>query len=381
MTKKQGIRALLFLVIVIGILSWLDKHYRFEPTEANLAISRRFHEMYTEPKDTWDGVLLGASQVDRAWAAPRAWSNCGMAVYPMSTDGCPFVLTSNLIEEVLKYQDISFVAVDLHGAAAYNTESNSIKIRRVVDNMKRSPNWYQAIQKGVDYMETYYPECMECSTGMMRASFYFPLIQFHSRLMNTGISMKDIADPGITRMKGVYTAPQHIKTKKVALEADEQCSELNDLQKQLLDDVIACAKNNRICLLFFKTPSAQLAGDEESINAAAAYVSSLGYPVLNFNEAEVLLESGMNAEEDFFDYQHLNAKGAGKFTDYFAGWIKEQVPDLRDHRGKKGYTDWEKAAEEYAAFYEESLTEIQKWHEKNPDETSYPKEETASEDE
>lgn len=363
MTKKQGVRAVLFGVVLIAILWWIDGTLRLNPRIfSNRMMIWRFDEMYTDQKNTWDGVIVGTSLADRDWAAPAAWEEYGMAVYPMSTDSQPFVLTSNVIEEVLKYQDVSFAVVELHGLRPQNLKPDVAKVRRVIDNMKRSGNWAQAISKTLNYMEKWYPGS-QFESGIQRLSFYIPLIQFHSRLTKEGLAKEDFWQ-GETKMKGVYEDKYRIRTKPAALEANGNFPEATQQQKELLDDVIDCGERNGIQLIFLNLPSDLSDASQDSMNAVSRYVEEKGYPVLNFNDAEVLKASGLDGGTDFMDEQHLNTAGAYKLTKYLSGWLHENV-EIQDHRGDERYKSWDDAAEEYREFYQTSLKKIEKWRKKH----------------
>ena len=96
---------------------------------------------------------------------------------------------------------------------------------------------------------------------------------------------------------------------------------------------------------------------EPNEDATAEYVEERGYPVLNFNDPEVLEESGMDGT-DFMDTKHLNAKGARTFSEYFSDFLYETLAadtEVQDHRGEEGYESWDEALENYEVFYEETL--------------------------
>lgn len=358
MTKRQGIRAVLFVIVTLAVLLWIDSALRMPKDTYNVLMTRRFEEMYTDERNTWDGIIVGTSEADRAWAAPLAWEEHGMAVYPMSTDGNPFILSPNIIEEVLKYQDLSFVVVELHGVRPESLSTNDIKIHRVTDHLKWSCNRIDAISKAIRYTDEWDTE----EPGMadsLRDGLYLPIIKYHSRLTKGKIYPGDL-NHGETKMKGVYEAPQHARTTEITLEANDRKAELLEQQKFLLDEVISCAKKNNLQLVFLKCPTAVPKDQQESMNAMVEYVEQQGYPALNFNDAEVLESCGLDGKTDFFDDEHVNAKGSRIFTQYFASYLKEQL-ELTDHRGDERYESWADAAKEYEAFYEKALIQIEKW--------------------
>jgi hypothetical protein len=377
MTKRQGIRAVLFLFVVAAVLFGIDSALRLPKDVYNIQMTRRYEEIYSDETNTWDGILLGTSEVDRAWSAPAAWEEQGITVYPLSTDGNPFVLTANIIEEVLKYQNLSFVVVDLHGARPESLDTNDIKIHRVTDHLKWSSNRIDAIRKVIEYTEEWSSEENQIA-DILKAGLYFPIIKYHSRLTKGTIYAGDL-DHGKTQMKGVYEAPQHIKTQTVTLEPCDEAAELLDQQKYLLDDVIECAEKNDLQLVFLKCPSDLEEEEAASINAMAQYVESLGYPVLNFNDADVLEASGIDGNTDFFDEEHMNTKGSRVFTSYFAAYLKDLL-NLEDHRGDERYKSWDEAAEVYEEFYADSLIKIEKWKQANETKQPTQQNETQEED-
>lgn len=356
MTKKQGVRAVVFLAVLIGIVLCLDGVSRLSPDSAH--ISRRFRELYTDAADTWDGILLGTSYTDRAWAAPVAWEEQGMAVYPMSTDGQPFVLIPDIIEEVLKYQDISFAVVELHGLTSEALYTDAAKIHRVTDNMKWSSNRAQAIERALSFMSEWSPEALGSdSVGMLRLSCYLPLIQFHSKLTEEGMDSL-VLRLGETKQKGTYEAEQSVKTGEIHLAAHENCPKITEPQKELMDAVFACARENGIRLLFLNLATEQSQESyQEELNAAARYARENGYPVLNCNDEEVMVRSGIDENTDYYDTGHMNALGAHKFTGFVASWITENL-ELEDHRGDNRYQSWEDAADYYDNWYQNALADI-----------------------
>ncbi|WP_047834917.1 hypothetical protein, partial [Robinsoniella sp. RHS] len=98
MTKKQILRMICFLMLAGGAFYVMNGIF-VKP--ASIEINDRYEAFYKrETKNSWDGALIGSSVVDRAWAAPLAWNEYGVALYPMSTDSLPLPFVTNLIEEI-----------------------------------------------------------------------------------------------------------------------------------------------------------------------------------------------------------------------------------------------------------------------------------------
>ncbi len=358
MTKKQGIRAVVFIVLLSVIILAIGAAIPSAQTADVVLMKRRFDEMREDPENTWDGVWLGTSVADRAWAAPLAWEKHGMAVYPMSTDGQPFVLSTSLLEEIRRYHDISFVVVELHGLRPATMKTNGARIRWITENIRSLRIKMEATTKALAYMDKWYPGAFD-ESAVSRLSYYFPLLKFHSRLTKDQFYRGDI-DSGETEMKGAYNAARHIYANPVTPTVDTEPASLTDQQKELIDELCDYAEKEGLSLVFVNTPSELKKEAAAAINAAAGYVEELGYPVLNFDDSVVLAESGISGAEDFIDQKHLNTAGAHKFTDYVSAWLAEQL-EIRDHRGDEAYKSWEEALEKYRPFYEQSLEETARW--------------------
>ncbi len=251
MTKKQGRNAIIFLCILAAVF-WIAGTVIGMPKNDDVVlITRRFNELYEEEKDTWDGIFIGTSVADRAWAAPLAWEKHGMAVYPMSTDGQPFFLSTSIIEEVRRYQDISFVMVELHGSRTGALQPQGSRIRWITDNMKPSLNRLKTVKKALDYMDEWYPGAYNESI-LNRLSYYIPFLKFHSRVAAGDFHEGDFYE-GETKMKGAYEAARRIWTNQVNLRSHDSYTELTEQQTQLFDELFSYAKEAEIQLIFINS--------------------------------------------------------------------------------------------------------------------------------
>lgn len=359
--KRQGIRAVLFLVILSAVL-WTAGTVIGMPKDEDIVLNtRRFNSLYAEEENTWDGIFIGTSLADRAWAAPLAWEEYGMAVYPMSTDGQPFVLSTSIINEVLKYQDISFVMVELHGLRPKTLKASGERVRKVTDNMKLSSNRFEAISKVLEHMDQWYPGFYD-DTFINRLSYYIPFLQYHKRTTSDGEFYLEDIWAGTSEMKGVYAAERHVASRVTKYSASDAYIEPVDEAQELLDELFAFAEEKDIQLVFITTPTGMSEEVRGYANGAVQYVKEHGYPVLNFYDESVVEECGIDGENDFIDMKHLNTAGAYKFTQYVGAWLKENF-EITDHTGDTDYESWDEAFEQYQVFYEESLVDIAAWKE------------------
>lgn len=363
MTRKQGIRAAIFLLILFSIM-WILGSVIGMPKDADIAQNaQRFEGLYTEEKEIWDGIYIGTSLADRSWAAPLAWEEYGMAVYPMSTDGQPFVLSASIIKEVLKYQDIDFVMVELHGTRPKTLKASDARMRKVTDNMKLSANRFEAISSTLAHMDQWYPGYYD-ESFMNRLSYYIPFLKYHKRVTSDGEFYREDFITGVSKMKGVYEAARHVAAKQVKYTASDAYIEPEEEAKEILDELFELAQEKGIELIFITAPTGMSEEVKGYANGAVKYVRDHGYTALNFYDEDVMEACGIKGSDDFIDMKHLNTAGAYKFTQYVSAWLKETL-DIEDHRGDERYESWDEAWEVYEEFYEQSLIEIEEWKKEN----------------
>jgi hypothetical protein len=225
--------------------------------------------------------------------------------------------------------------------------------------LKRSANWLNAINTGMEYLEAYGADSIpNGDASLLRLSYYFPLIQFHTRVTQDTLTWEDFFK-GETKMKGVFDAKWSYISRQEEPKAITGYPEATDQQKMLIDALLDYGEENGIQLLFFNVATDLDEDVEESINAAVAYLREKGCSVLNMNEAETLEACGLDGTTDFYDENHLNALGAHKFTPFLADWIKSQV-EVEDHRGDETYQSWEDAVQYYNDWYQQALVEAAK---------------------
>ncbi len=356
MTKKQGIRTIIFICLFVVIFMGINTFMRSPEDRNKVQAERRYDELYTDPKDTWEGVLIGASMVDRAWAAPYAWDQYGMTVYALGMDAYPFMMTDYVLDEVLTRQDISFVAVEMHCLCSGSLERDETQIRWTTEYIRSPLIKIKSILHAFSYSDEWHPGTIPTDMTT-RLSYFFPVIKFHTRLTN-GTYTKWDYDVGQTNMKGVFRGTYYASVTPITLEPFEEIGTLNEEQTALLDEIIAYCADKGIELVFYSTPGESGEEDNLEINAIGRYAEEKGCLVLNFNEEAVLEASDVDADTDFINRLHMNALGARHFTDYFSEWLHENL-DLEDHRGEEDYASWDSAWSKYEKFFGKALEKIE----------------------
>ncbi len=356
MTKRQAVRVIVFVCIAAGVFMGINALAKSPQNSDVVQVTRRFDEFYEDTENTWDGVLIGSSPVDRAWAAPAAWNAYGMAVYAMDTDAFPLMMTGSLLDEILTRQDISFAAVELHALSGKNIQRNGEQIRWVTEYIRSPKLKLESILHAFSYMDEWYPGALS-RDPISRLSYFFPILKFHSRLTDEEGFYPGDFDSGENDMKGVYTSGKRLIMNEVDLKPYEKTKELSAEQTALLDYIMDYCEEKDIQLLFYVLPSEVSDDDKGELNAACAYALDRGYPVLNGQSAEVLDAVEMDPETDFIDKQHMNIYGSRRFTEFFAKWLEDTL-DLEDHREDEAYASWDDAWKAYKKYYRKSLKKM-----------------------
>lgn len=362
MTKKQGIRSVLFILALSMVLCLIVNVFTIPAEGDTLSVKKRYNDFYDEPENTWDCVLVGTSCVDREWIAPLAWKEYGMAVYAMNTDVQPMYLTTNVLKEVRKKQDVKLAVVDIRGIKMKSLRPDEIRIRRVTDSMKYSKNRWETVAKGIQFYKDYYShedvlaklekDGDEVPEDLDEMSMYFSFLKYHSR-WESGMKKADFVPP-VSTMKGVYDfeeVPFTVEEVKPTTVVSDR-EELNDMQIAILDEILEYGKETGLELLFISSPSQLSKYEQPEVNAAFDYLEEQGAKTINFNTEEKYEEIGINFSEDLYNDHHLNSKGAVKFTKYFSKYLSENY-HFEDKRGQEAYHEWDEAYDLFVAFYED----------------------------
>lgn len=73
------------------------------------------HGFYEERENSLDAVYIGGSNVYAFWAAPLAWEQYGITVYPFACNSMPLIAAKYMIKEARKTQPDSLFIVSING--------------------------------------------------------------------------------------------------------------------------------------------------------------------------------------------------------------------------------------------------------------------------
>lgn len=350
MTKRDGVRAIIFLVVCLVAFVCLNKSFSLSQSDENRRVLNTF---YAEKENSLEGIYLGSSAANRFWNAPLAYEEEGISVFALATSGQPMVLYKYLIQEAEKTQSPKVYIMELREVTESLDKIEEVGIRRVTDSMHFNATRIKAINASVDYAEGY-----ENDVDQSKINYYLPILKYHGRWQGGDLTTKDLLQINkLQETKGFFVSKaRSLKQEPQAEPAyTTDTAPLYEEAEVLLNDLMDYCDTLDAEVLFVFTPySEQNETEMGQINQTVQLVKSRGYDVLNFNTEEMAKTLDIDWSKDYYDPKHMNMLGSEKYTKYLAEYLKETY-DLADYRGDADYESWEEAYQFYADFKEENI--------------------------
>ena len=336
MTKKEWIRMIAFALVVCMLLVVMCDLFENERTKNS---DSRFYSYRKYNEDTIDAVFIGTSGVDRYWCGPKAYEKYGMTVYPLSTDGMPAWLYTDVLDYALMYQNPQLVMLDIRAFCqdntmdTWNTKTMDAKARRFLDALPWfSPQWFKVAFKSMRVIHE-----VDESNPRFDISLLLSYIRFHEKWESAGF---DFFYKNLGNMKnkycGFYMADELsavISPQELFTYDPEATQPLDPLSQQALMEIIEYVQDKGLQLLFVDTP--QFADEHEMNRANYIYglLEEMGidYVTSYTTEGDSPFNVDLDPKTDFYNASHVNFFGAEKYTDFLAAYLHKNY-DLPDRR-------------------------------------------------
>lgn len=339
------IKALLFVLILLFLLRSVSYILR-----TNGDTKDRFAGFYAQQRDSVDVFLMGSSTVGTSFSPAYMWGNFGFTSYPLSSNSQRPLAIKYLIEEGLKYQKPSLVVVELRTFMADDDElaSDEGHVREVVDNMKYSPLRIKTINAMTEKFDDKY-------------AFYFDIIKYHSNVgeLLARSEWKKFnyccEDPD----KG-YEMLYHTENYREFtpdLYTEERLP-IPKKQEQVLRDLLAYLKQQKLEALFVVTPRDSEPEYEQMMNYCSDIITAEGFDYIDMNF--MYDEMGFDYRYDIDDGAHTNAWGAQKCSKVLGEYINDNYEINRNY-DKKVIENWDEAYSHYLNEFE-ALVPEDKYH-------------------
>ena len=350
--KRIRIRVAGILLLVLALAAFvfpMQKYYLRRIDQNEL----RIQGFYLEDDHSLDVVFIGASDVYSSVYSADLYRLTGITSYPYSFQDNPVTMWKYELREILAHQTPKVLIVDLNGIC-YDEERlrNEASVRILADNIPHNENFRELI-------DTYGTD--------EKASYYFPFLKYHGEAFNfhAAFDIIDLHRRGQAVLKGAFT---HSYSKKLKEDRhdyyDGTKAELDPLAESCLREFLEQCQGSGIeHILFARFPERY---EERTVeryhryNRAAEIVEEYGFEYVDF---QPLVPSMGIVDEDWYNYGHLNANGAEKFTVFFSSFLTGRYglgpTELTDSQRQA----WDESADYIRRFY----ALYKKYRKENPD--------------
>lgn len=297
-------------VILLTILGKLFTPYYIQDTDQN----RTF---YKTEKNTVDVLIAGSSTLLVGLSPLELWENYGIVSHTRaSTIQAPPITWLN-IKEAYRYQKPEVVVMGVTCLFIdYDYDKYEPYLRRGLDFKKLSADKLKAVY-----------EVVKRSDSQHMADYIFPLLRYHDRWKE--LQWTDIYNLQYRHdfMHGQYPI---YRTEKI--EARDRVDETvkpekeNDDSWSFYKEIIEYCRAQGSEVIVVNMPDDRWTYGRYL--TAKELTESCGATYIDFNTEELLNETEIDWDRDFYDPRHLNPVGAQKTTRYLGEYLIENYPEL-----------------------------------------------------
>lgn len=323
-----------FVVCFCVVFMAANSLFSIPPTH----MTHRFITFYSMPENSLDAVYIGSSAVDRYYIPTMGWEQEGITVYPLSSNVQPIVAARYLVEEALKTQSPSVFIIETRGCKKETSTDTEGVYRSLTDQMKFSWTRIKLINALLDFNDFSVWE---------RPAYYFSLTTYHNT-WEDGFDEEDFV-PVESAYMGYYVSNKSTNLitpfEKPVYTAER--APLEDGVEEALLDLIEYAREENVKLLFVSSPFVTDELEMKRINTISDILEREGMTYLNFNSPASPLYDVIDYSHDFYNEGHVNVYGAEKYTEYLAGYLRENysLADRRELNDGIDYSKWDESAE------------------------------------
>lgn len=327
---KKSIVIILF--VVITCITFVGISYLMRPVTTS---RKNICGFYAEKKNSIDIVMIGGSVCHASWEPLEAWDKQGFTSYNFSAEALQPQVIEYMIAEIYKTQSPEILVIDLRpfqygNLINWQEEVSNIErvapFRNVADSMKYSLNRTMLINQCAPSLEE-------------KWTYHFDIAKYHSALYSFLdaqnwqyiFNEKYLYTKGFEPLMGTF--PFVVFDKNLV---DEELP-LEDNLNEMFISLLECCKQYDTNVLFIVYPHRSSEENEQKYNYMSRIIEEYGYDFIHANEyAE---DMGLDWTTDFQDVDHLNIKGADKFTSFFAEYLQKEY-NFIDKRNDKEYKNW-----------------------------------------
>ena len=328
-----------------------------------LYIHRNYDEdriigFFNEPDDSLDVVLIGASDISRAYSSGLAYKDYGITSYPFTINGDAVQVWQAQLDEAMRRQSPDAVVIEVNGALYSASEEKDFHMHQTaVERMALHLPLLSPIR--LQLIEEYLTSTKDWSSALR---LLLPIYEYHSHQPGgIGSALATVWDnlhfgtdnEGVSTLRGLetITGPAVQCDLVPDIEKSNETEDLDPVYEKALRRFLAHCKKKypSTNFIFVRTPHLFAKGDERMLriyrrtNRIAEIFDEYGYTFLNFEKLKA--EVGIDETTDFYDTNHLNVSGMRKFTRYFSEYLLDHgVTASGGNLAEKTRRQWEHTA-------------------------------------
>lgn len=350
---KNTVRILSFSALFSGVVA-LVSYFFFRPLGPDTTAYGTF---YKEKKDSLDLVMIGSSTVRDGFIPMEAYKQENITSHSIVASPTHLEVIKIAIKEAVRTQNPKVIYIDLNGLNNQTEESASTFVKDYYLSMpddEETKKVKKELRKEYDYLV----ESSEWEPfkghNSFRQQVYWESFVYNKQFYTKG-----------------YNPEKGVKEAKVSEVDPSKTLPLSEDATKYLTDILSICKEMTATyntkFLFGQMPrylsdtiasfdAYQIHSPLEAcyyVRSAKAAVEEAGYTFLDYSSNEFLKDViGLDPTKDQYDAEHLNHRGALKFTKYFSSYLSESVFDAPLTHSKEIEKDFDKAYKEYREIVE-----------------------------
>lgn len=330
MTKKFIKKLLLFAVIFCLLFIQFTKLFII----TNTTLQGTLNSFYALEDNSLDILFIGSCHMYSTVMPMLLYDEQKLTGHLAATPGQDIPTSYFFMKEALKTQQPELIFVDVY---AINRESTYLSEQIFTEDTYASFGALAPSREKIEYI-------LEYPYDVKRLEMFVPFLKFHNRWTSLTPSDFQSFPDEILLEKGWFPywnvltempsddlfdsfrfthAYQYEEYDRGFFYNDvTDVSNLDEITLEYLDKIVELADSKNISLCFLISPYSMEPEEAEKFNALKQYARQLNIPVLDFNDNDII-EQLQLTYSDMTDYEHVNAYGAMKITDYISDFIKE----------------------------------------------------------
>lgn len=354
-TKIKITKAVGFSCLTAAILTSLSL-FAFSPLPKEATAYGCF---YTEKENSLDLVLIGNSTSREDFIPVEAWKRYGLTSHCIGSNPSHLEVIKIAIDEVARTQNPKLVIVDVNGLTYENKESAPTYVKSYIDNMPDGEAKDALLEK--------YPYAKKSDSfelfkdhNSWRDQYWWETKIFKTYTFNKGYNPQGMS----YAITPITVDPDYIDSEWLDIDpglATNPNKEAHTPRDYLIEILETCQKHPEIDFIFGEMPRFLSNKTEREklvleryykLRSCKSVVESYGFEWRDF--CDDISDMGINSECSQRDSDHLNHRGAKKFTK----WLGKLVSDKYDitkstHAGKDIEREFDEAYENYKEYVDE----------------------------